>query len=71
MKVFLGGTCNGSKWREELIPLLQVGYFNPVVDEWTAFTRMRAQDSSFYSDESEENGSNAVIFDAILNSIID
>ena len=28
-KVFLGGTCNGSKWREELIPQLTIEYFNP------------------------------------------
>lgn len=34
-KVFLGGTCNGSLWRERLIPLLHIGYFNPVVEEWT------------------------------------
>lgn len=34
-KVFLGGTCNGSKWREELIPWLTVKYFNPVVEDWT------------------------------------
>jgi len=34
-KVFLGGTCNGSKWREELIPLLNIDYFNPVVENWT------------------------------------
>lgn len=34
-KIFLGGTCNDTKWREELIPLLTVSYFNPVVDEWT------------------------------------
>lgn len=36
MKVFLGGTCNGSTWRKELISMLDegVGYFNPVVDEW-------------------------------------
>lgn len=34
MKVFLGGTCNESKWREELIPLLKIDYFNPVVDDW-------------------------------------
>ena len=31
MKVFLGGTCAESKWREKLIPLLQCDYFNPVV----------------------------------------
>ncbi|MNC08109.1 hypothetical protein D3C76_102640 [compost metagenome] len=35
MKVFLGGTCNGSKWRETLIPLLECDYFNPVVEDWT------------------------------------
>ena len=33
-KVFLGGTCNGSMWREELIPQLRINYFNPVVDDW-------------------------------------
>lgn len=35
MKVFLGGTCNSSHWRDELIPLLNVEYFNPVVEDWT------------------------------------
>lgn len=35
MKVFLGGTCNESTWRDELIPLLKIDYFNPVVDDWT------------------------------------
>ena len=35
MKVFLGGTCNESKWREELIKMLNIDYFNPVVDDWT------------------------------------
>lgn len=36
MKVFLGGTCNDSTWREDLIELLRgVDYFNPVVDDWT------------------------------------
>lgn len=33
-KAFLGGTCNGSLWREELIPQLKIDYFNPVVDDW-------------------------------------
>ena len=33
-KVFLGGTCNGSTWRNELIPKLTIDYFNPVVDNW-------------------------------------
>jgi hypothetical protein len=35
MKVFLGGTCNKTTWREELIPLLRIDYFNPVVKDWT------------------------------------
>ena len=34
-KIFLGGTCNGSQWREQLIPLLKIDYFNPVVADWT------------------------------------
>lgn len=35
MKVFLGGTCNDSQWRSQLIPHLNCEYFNPVVDDWT------------------------------------
>lgn len=35
MKVFLGGTCNESTWRDKLIPLLNIDYFNPVVPDWT------------------------------------
>ncbi|MEH0154995.1 nucleoside 2-deoxyribosyltransferase domain-containing protein [Limibacter armeniacum] len=34
MKVFLGGTVNNSSWREELIPMLVIDYFNPVIKEW-------------------------------------
>ncbi len=34
-KIFLGGTCNGSNWREQLIPLLSIDYFNPVCEDWT------------------------------------
>lgn len=34
-KVFLGGTCNESTWRDKLIPMLKIDYFNPVVDDWT------------------------------------
>lgn len=34
-KVFLGGTCNGSTWRDLLIPELTIDYFNPVVEDWT------------------------------------
>lgn len=35
MKVFLGGTCAETVWREKLIPMLQCDYFNPVVEDWT------------------------------------
>lgn len=38
MKVFLGGTCNETTWRDKLSPLLDekgIEYFNPVVDDWT------------------------------------
>lgn len=34
-KVFLGGTCNESTWREKLIKKLKIDYFNPVVEDWT------------------------------------
>ena len=34
-KVFLGGTCANSTWRNVLIPQLKIDYFNPVVDNWT------------------------------------
>lgn len=34
-KVFLGGTCNGSLWRDELIKDLKINYFQPASDEWT------------------------------------
>lgn len=37
-RIFLGGTCNNSTWRNELMPLLDkkgIEYFNPVVEDWT------------------------------------
>ncbi|MFC8686077.1 nucleoside 2-deoxyribosyltransferase domain-containing protein [Brevibacillus porteri] len=34
-KVFLGGTCANSKWRDKLIPKLKIKYYNPVVKNWT------------------------------------
>lgn len=34
-KVFLGGTCNETAWRQELIKMLKINYFNPVVEDWT------------------------------------
>ena len=38
MRVFLGGTCNESKWRNIMMVHLNeygIDYFNPVVDDWT------------------------------------
>jgi hypothetical protein len=37
VSMFMGGTCNGSTWRDTLIPLLnpEVDYFDPVVPDWT------------------------------------
>lgn len=37
--VFLGGTCNGSKWRDAIIPKLNVKAFNPVVENWSMETQ--------------------------------
>ena len=33
-KVFLGGTCAESDWRDKLIKKLEIDYFNPVVPDW-------------------------------------
>lgn len=38
MTVFMGGTCAGSTWRDELVEKLdakKVDAFNPVVEDWT------------------------------------
>lgn len=34
-RVFLGGTCNNTTWRDELIENTTCDYFNPVVKDWT------------------------------------
>lgn len=34
-KVYLGGTCNKSKWRDTVIERLKIEYFNPMLDVWT------------------------------------
>jgi hypothetical protein len=44
MRVFLGGTCNGSLWRLEAAQRLDnigIGYFDPVVDNWGEVARQR------------------------------
>ena len=35
-KVFLGGTANGSRWRDDFIKGLKIDYYNPVGETWTA-----------------------------------
>ena len=38
MKIFLGGTCADTTWRDELMPLFDkegIEYFNPIVEDWT------------------------------------
>lgn len=47
-KVFLGGTCNGTTWRNDLMKRLDVSYFNPVVEDWTAECQAK--------EESEKSG---------------
>ena len=34
-KVFLGGTSNGSLWRDDVIKKLKIDYYNPVGEHWT------------------------------------
>lgn len=41
MKVFLGGTCTGYKWRDDLIPMLKCDYYNPIVENWSEKDRER------------------------------
>ena len=41
MKVFLGGTCAGWKWRNVLQPLLKCDYYNPIVEIWSEADRLR------------------------------
>ena len=48
--IFLGGTCNGSDWREKLIPLLKIDYFNPVVKDWTPECQARELEARAKSD---------------------
>lgn len=41
MKVFLGGTCSGFKWRDKLISMLKCDYYNPIVKNWQESDRLR------------------------------
>jgi len=40
-RVFLGGTCAGSDWRDKLIKKLDIGFFDPVVDDWNEEAQKR------------------------------
>jgi hypothetical protein len=35
MRVFLGGTCAETSWRNDIIGGITIDYFNPVVEDWT------------------------------------
>ncbi len=50
MKVFLGGTCQDSTWRKRLIPMLEIDYFNPVVDDWNEECQKREVEERKNSD---------------------
>ena len=41
LRVFLGGTCAGYKWRNDLIPMLECDYYNPIVKNWCEEDRQR------------------------------
>ena len=41
MKVFLGGTCAGWKWRSKLQALLKCDCYNPIVKNWCEEDRLR------------------------------
>jgi hypothetical protein len=50
IKVFLGGTCGKpladtpddiTKWRDHIIPMLKIDYFNPVVSNWNRESQLR------------------------------
>ena len=44
-EVFLGGTCNESEWRDELVKHLKLPYFNPVVDDWNDVARIAEEEA--------------------------
>lgn len=43
--VFLGGTCNGSNWRNQLQPLLKVDSYNPVTTNWSMETQQMEEEA--------------------------
>ena len=41
MRVFLGGTCSGYKWRDDLVKMIDCDYYNPIVENWSEEDRLR------------------------------
>ena len=54
MKVFLGGTVNGSKWRNRVKSELAIDYFDPVVEVWN--------DAAYERELSERRNCDFVLF---------
>jgi hypothetical protein len=54
MKVFLGGTVNGSNWRDSVKEELTIDYFDPVVKEW--------DDAAYQRELSERRYCNYVLY---------
>ena len=48
-KVFLGGTCNETTWRDELSKMLKVDFFNPIVSDWTSECQAMEEDEKAVS----------------------
>jgi hypothetical protein len=77
-RVFLGGTCNETTWRDELIGKLDhtLNFFNPVVEDWTPECQQNEIDEKenkcnihFYCITSEMTGvfSIAEVIDSVHN----
>ena len=48
--VFLGGTTNNSTWRDQIIPKLEIDYFNPVIENWTPECKEKEIEIRSYAD---------------------
>lgn len=55
MKVYLGGTANGSIWRESLIPHLKIDYYNPIVNG-------KPNEGDFYYEKNEAYDCNYYLY---------
>ena len=75
-RIFLGGTCNNSTWRDMLMRMMQLDVFNPVVEDWTPECQKIEQDEKenkcnvhFYCITKEMTGvfSIAEVIDSVHN----